>query len=234
VSVPLPFLRIVPYLMFGGTLLVALSYMIHAKLEPRHDTVPARLLVAFLALAQPLVRGWSRYFTWLKFKRTPPAVIASVEKDFTPTRGSISHLKFWSEDGHGRERLLQEVVRTLESEGWNYSMDTGWKDWDVQIYGSFWWGIQLRSVTEYHGGPKCLTRVHLGTRMVATTFLINLVLLGILLYRQLLIEGSDWWLWVPYCIFVYVLLGRIWRLKRRVADLVGAVASRCGLTRIAK
>ena len=80
VSVPLPFLRIVPYMMFGGTLLVALSYMIHARLEPKHDTVPARLLVAFLALAQPLVRGWARYFTWLKFKRTPPAVIASVEK----------------------------------------------------------------------------------------------------------------------------------------------------------
>ncbi|MCK9589811.1 MAG: glycosyltransferase, partial [Terrimicrobiaceae bacterium] len=101
VSVPLPFLRIVPYLMFGGTLLVALSYMIHARLEPKHDTVRARLLVAFLALAQPLVRGWARYFTWLKFKRTPPAVIASVEKGFTPSRGSLSHLKFWSENGQG-------------------------------------------------------------------------------------------------------------------------------------
>ena len=234
VSVPLPFLRIVPYLMFGGTLLVALSYMIHARLEPKHDTVRARLLVAFLALAQPLVRGWARYFTWLKFKRTPPEVIASVEKDFTPARGSISHLKFWSENGQGRELLLQEVVRSLESEGWNYSMDTGWKDWDLQIYGSFWWGIKLRSVTEYHGGPRCLTRVHLGTRMVATTLLINLVLLGILLYRQFMIPGSHWWLWVPYGIFIIILFRRIWRLKRRVADLVGAAAARCGLTRMKK
>ncbi len=234
VSIPLPFLRIVPYLMFGGTLLVALSFMIHARLEARHDTVRARLLVAFLALAQPLVRGWARYFTWLKFKRTPPAVIASVEKDFTPSSGSISNLKFWSEEGLGRERLLQEIVQSLENEGWNYSMDTGWKDWDLQIYGSFWWGIQLRSVTEYHGGPKALTRIHLGTRMVATTFLINLVLLGILLYRQFLVSGSDWWLWIPYVIFVFILFRRIWRLKRRVTDLVGAAASRCGLTRIKK
>jgi len=234
VSIPLPFLRIVPYLMFGGTLLVALSFMIHARLEARHDTVRARLLVAFLALSQPLVRGWARYFTWLKFKRTPPAVIASVEKDFTPSSGSISHLTFWNEEGYGRERLLQEIVHSLEDEGWNYSMDTGWKDWDLQIYGSFWWGIQLRSVTEYHGGPKCLTRVHLGTRMVATTFLINLVLLGILLYRQFLVSGSDWWLWIPYVIFVFVLFRRIWRLKRRVTDLVGAAASRCGLTRVKK
>ncbi|MFZ4598163.1 MAG: glycosyltransferase [Terrimicrobiaceae bacterium] len=234
VSVPLPFLRIVPYIMFGGTFLVALSYMIHARLESRHDTIPARLLVAWLALAQPLVRGWARYFTWLKFKRTPPAVIASVEKDFTPSRGSISHLRFWTENGHGRELLLKEIVQALEGEGWNYSTDTGWKDWDVQIYGSFWWGVKLRSVTEYHGGPKCLTRVHLGTRMVATTLLINLVLLSILAYREIAVPGQEWWLWVTYLIFVAILGRRAWRLKRRVADLVGASATRCGFKRMGR
>lgn len=232
ISIPLPFLRIVPYLMFGGTLLVALSYMINARLEPKYDTVPARLLVAFLALAQPLVRGWARYFTWLKFKRTPSGVIESAEKDFTRVKGSISHLKFWSEEGRGRECLLQEIVNSLEEEGWSYSADTGWKDWDLQIYGSFWWGIKLFSVTEYHGGPKCLTRVNLSARMVATTCLANLILLGILAYRQFINPGSDWWLWIPYGIFVVVLFRRLWRLKRRVADLVGAAAARCGLTRM--
>jgi len=234
ISVPLPFLRIVPYIMFGGTLLVALSYMIHARLEAKHDTIPARLLVAFLALAQPLVRGWARYFTWLKFKRTPPAVIASVEKDFKPARGSITNLRFWSEDGHGRERLLQESIQALESEGWNYSLDTGWKNWDVQIYGSFWWGIQMRSVTEYHGGPKCLTRVHLRTRMVATTFLLSFILLGILAYQQFFIPEASLWPWIPYVLFELFLFLRARRLKRRVADLVGAAAARCGFTRITK
>ena len=67
----LPVLRIVPYLMLGGTLCVALSYMLRARIEPKFDTIPARLLVMFLAFAQPLVRGWNRYFTWLEFKRTP-------------------------------------------------------------------------------------------------------------------------------------------------------------------
>ena len=234
ISVPLPFLRIVPYLMFGGTLLVALSYMIHARLEAKHDTIPARLLVAFLALAQPLVRGWARYFTWLKFKRTPPAVIASVEKDFKPAGGSITKLCFWSENGHGRELLLQEIVKSLESEGWNYSLDTGWKNWDAQIYGSFWWGVQLRSVTEYHGGPKCLTRVHLKTRMVATTFLLSFILLGILAYQQFFIPESSWWPWIPYVLFEFYLFQRAHRLKRRVAELVGAAAARCGFTRITK
>jgi glycosyltransferase involved in cell wall biosynthesis len=233
-SIPLPLLRIVPYLMFGGTFLVALSYMIHAKLEPKHDTIRARLLVAFLALTQPLVRGWSRYFTWLKFKRTPPAVIASREQNYTPTRGSISKLNFWTENGQGREHLLPEITKALGTEGWNYSIDTGWKDWDIQVYGSFWWVIRLRSVTEYHGGPKCLTRVKLDTHMVATTFLINLVLLGILGYRQLYVPGSDLWLWIPYIIGVGILASRGYRLKKRVAELVDAAAQRCGFVRIGR
>jgi len=233
-SIPIPFLRIVPYLMFGGTLLVALSYMIHARLEAKHDTVPARLLVAFLALSQPLVRGWARYFTWLKFKRTPPAVIATQEKDFKRSRGSTSNLRFWSENGNGRELLLKETIGALESEGWNYSIDTGWKDWDVQIYGSFWWGIQMRSVTEYHGGPKCLTRVHLKLRMVATTILMNFILLAILAYQQLITPNAHWWPWIPYGIFVLILVRRARRLQRRVTDLVENAASRCGFTRISK
>ncbi len=233
-SIPLPFLRIVPYLMFGGTFLVALSHMIHAKLEPKHDTILARLLVAFLALTQPLVRGWSRYFTWLKFKRTPPAVIASHEKDYTPSRGSISNLNFWTENGQGREQLLPEIIEALETEGWNHSTDTGWKNWDIQVYGSFWWGIKLRSVTEYHGGPKCLTRIKLDTQMVATTLLINLFVLAVLIYRQLYVAGSDLWLWIPYVIGVGILAARAYRLKKRVAELVDAAAQRRGFVRVGR
>lgn len=231
-SIALPSLRIVPYLMFGGTLLVALSYMIHARLEPRHDTIRARLLVILLALTQPLVRGWTRYYTWLKFKRTPPKVIARPEEGAIPEGGSHSRLKYWSEEGRGREALLPEVVSALEAEGWSYSTDTGWKPWDIQIYGSFWWGIQLRSVTEYHGGPKCLTRVHLKTRMVATTILVNLVILALLGYRQWIHPGGDLWLWIPYLGLLGVLLRGAYKFKRRVAGLVGAAARRCGLQRM--
>ena len=32
--------------------------------------------------------------------------------------------------GQGRERLLTEIFALLETEGWRYSADTGWKDWD--------------------------------------------------------------------------------------------------------
>ena len=231
-SIPFPALQIVAYLMFGGTFLVALSYMIHAKLEPRFDTIRARLLVAFLALSQPLVRGWARYFTWLKFKRTPESVIATKEKDFTPAnvRGS-SKLVFWNEEGKGRELLLTSVIESLEKEGWSYSTDTGWKPWDVQIYGSFWWGVTMRSVTEYHGGPKCLTRVGLATRMVATTFLVNFLMISFLIYWAATGHGMLW----PALVYAGIMASIWWRgfrLKRRAAQLVEAAGQRIGLKRV--
>ena len=168
---PLEKLRMVPLLMFLGTFLVALSYMIHARIEPKFDTIRARLLVAFLAFMQPLGRGWARYFTWLKYKHTPKGVIAKPEEGLATGshKGSISKLDFWNETGKGREQLLTEIFQLLEDEGWNYSADTGWKDWDLQIYGNEFWSIKVRTVTEYHGGPKCLTRVRLRYQAVATT-----------------------------------------------------------------
>jgi GT2 family glycosyltransferase len=239
ISVAVPSLRIVPYLMFGGTFLVALSYMMHARIEARFDTIRARLLVAFLALMQPWGRGWARYFTWLKYKHTPTAVIAARDPGLpaAAVRGSISRLDFWNEKGAGREQLLTEVFSLLETEGWRYSSDTGWKEWDVQIYGNQFWSITARTVTEYHGGPKCLTRVHLGSKPVVTTVLVNAIILSFLLYRAfthphldsetfgLILKGA-------YLIFLFSLWSRAGRLKRRVAQLIISAATRAGLERL--
>jgi glycosyltransferase involved in cell wall biosynthesis len=235
-SVGFPSLRIVPYLMFGGTFAVALSYMMHARIEPKFDTIRARLLVAFLALVQPWGRGWARYFTWLKYKQTPQAVIAAHEAGVQAAerRGSISRMRFWSEKGVGREKLLEEIFALLESEGWRYSTDTGWKNWDAQIYGNQFWSINLATVTEYHGGPKCLTRVRLSYKPVVTTVLVNVIIWAILLYRAMAHPGSttNLILEVVYAIFLIVTFLRARRLKKRVAELVVAAAGRTGLQRV--
>ncbi len=230
----LPSLRIVPYLMFGGTLCVALSYMMHARIEPKFDTIPARLLVMFLAFAQPLVRGWSRYFTWLHFKRTPRAVISTHEQlpPASVGRESMRRRVYWSEEGKDRNQLLTSTLAVLEEEDWRYSTDTGWNEWDIQIYGNFWWSIALQTVTEFHGGPKTLTRAALRYRFVTTTVIINLFFLSILVYRQLTRSYLDFWFLIPYLCFVGFLFLRARRLKQRVAELGDLAAYRIGLQRI--
>jgi glycosyltransferase involved in cell wall biosynthesis len=239
ISVALPPLRIVPYLMFGGTFLVAISYMMHARIELKFDTIRARLLVAFLALVQPWARGWARYFTWLKYKHTPEAVIAAREEGLPAASrgGGISRLDFWNETGTGREQLLTEAFSLLETEGWRYSADTGWKDWDVQIYGNQFWSITVRTVTEYHGGPKCLTRVHLRSKPVVTAVLINAIILSVLLYRTAVSSNLDLGLMgillkTGYFLFLMSMFARATRLKRRVAELIVAAATRAGLERV--
>ena len=231
---PLEKIRMVPLLMFLGTFLVALSYMIHARIEPKFDSVRARLLVAFLAFMQPLGRGWARYFTWMRYKQTPRSVIAKPEVDVPANRpqGGCSKIDLWNETGQGREQLLTAIFQLLEDEGWRYSADTGWKDWDLQIYGNRWWSITLATVTEYHGGPKCLTRVRLKYQAVAATILVNVVLLSGLLYRVAFTSNQDYFWWAIYGLIVCWLYLRARRLKRRVADLVTAAALRCDLLRV--
>jgi glycosyltransferase involved in cell wall biosynthesis len=233
-GVPLEKLRMVPLFMLGATFLVALSYMIHARIEADFDTVRARLLVGFLAFTQPLARGWARYFTWMKYKQTPPEVISQKEEGVTQAskRGGISRLNFWNESGQGKERLLSEIFALLEREGWRYSADTGWKTWDLQIYGNRFWTVRLSTVTEYHGGPKCLTRVRLEFGAVITTVLINAIAASVVLYRKIFLDLNEPVLWTLYGLLALWLLGRGWRLKRRVAELVIAAGNRCDLVRV--
>src|SRR5213596_1295364 len=230
----LPALRIVPYLMLGGTFCVALSYMVRAPIEPKFDTVHARLLVMVLAFAQPLVRGFSRYFTWLRFKRTPATVIRKHEHlpESARSRGSLSHRVFWSEQGRDRHYFLGAVFELLEEEGWRYSTDSGWNEWDIQIYGNFWWSIALQTVTEYHGGAKCLTRVRLRNRLVTTTVIFSLIATSLLIYRQLNVSHVDLWFIGFYLLFLLFLATRARALKSRVAELVDLAAYRAGLQRV--
>src|SRR5437868_13156224 len=220
--------------MLGATLCVALTYMVRTQIEPKFDTVGARLLVMLLAFAQPLVRGFSRYFTWLRFKRTPASVIRRHE--YLPERArlarSLSRRIFWSEQGRDRHYLLGAMFQLLDEEGWRYSTDSGWNEWDIQIYGNFWWSITLQTVTEYHGGAKCLTRAGLRYRFVPTTILINTVYLSLIAYHALQTRHLHYWVLGLSFLFVLFLAVRAQRLRSRVAEIVDLAAHRAGLQRI--
>jgi hypothetical protein len=125
--------------------------------------------------------------------------------------------------------LLGAIFQLLDEEGWRYSTDTGWNEWDIQIYGNFWWSVALQTVTEYHGGGKCLTRVRLRDRLVTTTVIFNLIALSLLVYRQLNTSHVDLWFIIPYSFFLVFLATRARLLKSRVAELVDLAAQRAGL-----
>jgi hypothetical protein len=148
--------------------------------------------------------------------------------------GGSRNRAYWSEEGKDRHHLLGSIFGLLEEEGWRYSTDTGWNEWDIQIYGNFWWSIVLRTVTEYHGGPKCLTRAGLHYRFVTTTVIINLVALSLMAYQQLHARHFSPWLWLVYLCFLFFLGVRARSLKSRVAEIIDLAAYRAGLQRISR
>ncbi|NDC79766.1 MAG: glycosyltransferase [Verrucomicrobia bacterium] len=231
VSIQVEQLRILPLLMLAATLLPAISFMVVARVEPRHDTVLARLTVFYLALTQPLVRDWARYFTWLKGKRTPDAVVQTPERDAGPSLPLFRSrlLSFWSEQGRERVHLLAEIEKILEEEGWRYAQDTGWNSWDVQIFANRWWHIRLRSLTEIYPHGRRLTRVHQG--IVPTTFS---VLFAVTAVTADVLVALAYPAALPFFLGILALAGTGWlwtgwQLRRRVGDLVRVAARRAQL-----
>src|SRR5262249_53945038 len=146
--------------------------------------------------------------------------------------GGVSRGVFWGGEGGDRHYFLGEMFRLLDEEGWRYSTDSGWNDWDLQIYGNFWWSIALQTVTEYHGAGKCLTRVRLRNRMVITFIIFNLIAISLLIYREVNVSHFDVWPIVLYVLFLGFLGTRARALKSRVAELVDLAAFRAGLQRV--
>jgi GT2 family glycosyltransferase len=142
------------------SLVVAVLQAAQARLAPAHEGFRSRLLITGLCYAQPLVRSWSRYRTRL-FSYRPPKVVPSPprgQEQRLPLIGSQTRV-YWTEDGIGRLQLLGCVLLYLEEHGWGKTIDSGWSDWDLQIYCHPWTIVEVCTAQEDHGSGKHLLRV---------------------------------------------------------------------------
>ena len=241
-SIPLSWLRLIPLVMFGLTLIVGLGYMAQARIETKFDSIPARLLLLYLAIVQPWRRAWARYFTWLRGKRTPTVVIATKEDapHLTVSLRASGSLAFWSETGLERSHLLHTTEKLLDEEGWKFSLDTGWTNWDLHVFASRWWNLRLRSMSEIYPRGRRLTRV--GNFLNISTFssLVGSLLLTFTLVTLLTLPSN-----ASRPVISFYLLGAvsflalIWfihglRLRHRLAELVEVAAIRAGLQPLGK
>ncbi len=235
----------VPAFLFACTVCVGLSYGLRARVEPPYQNTWSKLLVSTLAIWQPIARGWARYSTWMKMKRTPGEVIEPTAEGramkIVWDRPAL--LSFWNEKSAGREHFLKAFEGRLNREGWKYSADTGWTNWDFQVYGNRFWQIRLLSVTEEHGDGKRLTRVRLHPSPTTMLRLIGLVLLVISIMTFQAFENpsltmapegfyiiSAWFCFVSFFLTLMVWMSA--RLRKRLAQLTELAAKDCGLSPI--
>lgn len=235
-SIPLASLRLIPLIMFGLILAVGLGYMAQARIEAKFDSIPARLLLLYLAIMQPWRRAWARYFTWLQGKRTPPAVIATKEDapHLAVSWSGAGSLSFWSETGLEREHLLVKTVELLEDEGWKFSLDTGWTNWDMHVFASRWWNLRLLTMTEIYPRGRRLTRV--GNFLNVSTFsvLVGGLLLTSSLVTMLTRPSTSWYVLAANFLLVAPWFIHGLRLRHRLAELVEVAAIRAGLQPVGK
>jgi GT2 family glycosyltransferase len=134
-----------------------------------------RGMVAYLHFIQPLARAWGRLRGMLSPPPVPPAAptpaptrqasspsLSEAARALLLISGSVSEDRFWSESWTSAERVLSHLadwlrrsraVTTIDiDEGW-------WDDRDLSVYVGRWAWLDLRAMTEDHGGGRTLLRV---------------------------------------------------------------------------
>lgn len=157
-----------------------------------------RLLLWMLALFQPVVREWARLRGMIRLGARPtrrrllPEIIPPEKPHkFTLHLGT---LRFWSENNITRDAWLHELRKTLKSAHITHREDDGWRWFDIEAWP---WAEVSRawlSVTEYHGGGRCLTRVRCMLRIrrgIGWNYLLWFIIAGLMMTtRHLLIIGA--------------------------------------------
>ncbi len=168
-------LAVVSGTMWAITLAIAARAGWKATL-PRGAPFWSRLVVGYLHLMQPIVRGWSRQRQALQ-RRMPPVIdpdARDAERRVKRISISQSDLYWRSSQYRGREELLRELVSRVKESGWSGDYDNAWADWDLKLMCTPWHDATIRTATEELGWPERFTRARFELR--PTVF--NRALLG--------------------------------------------------------
>jgi glycosyltransferase involved in cell wall biosynthesis len=218
--------------LWGLSVLVAALQAAQARLAPGHGGFRARCLIAGLCYLQPLVRSWHRYRTrissyWAAVAE-PPGGQPGAEP--LPLTGRLP-VAYWSEEGRERTELLDRAVAYFNAYRWGKVADSGWQDWDLQVFCHPWSMVEVCTAQEDHGGGRRLIRVRYRLRFSGYTR----ALAGVAAFTGLAASllGS-WPLACEAAVFAALCLAAWWRGTRRAARVVGVfdmIARRLNLVR---
>ncbi len=196
----------------------------------------SRPLVALLFFLQPIWRGWARYEGRLRNRPTPPAAHETLESLQLKDRGGpVDHVEYWAEHGMDRIDFIRSIVARLEEQGWQYKTDTGWSEFDLEIFGNRWSNLQLTSVAEPHRGGEQIFRCRLRTSWSLPAKVAFWSALGFELLMIGFVGSALPWLWALLAIqpLLAWFFSREQRdLQRIIAVTLDDVAKRRGLLKI--
>jgi glycosyltransferase involved in cell wall biosynthesis len=197
---------------------------------PRHRHWLTRPLIALLHWRQPIERGWARYSVRLKAKVLQrEAKRRGAPRALPLERAKKRTLRYWSTH-YDRVVLLQKIKEEVAAHGWRMRLDSGWNDWDMEIYGSRYVKVRLTSMTEHHHGDDrgMLTRIRV--ELLPSTFCYVLMLAASIMAGLLFLYVWPFsrpallipmFLWTMYLVNKSLVSGPVLNLIDEVAERVG-------------
>ncbi|MCX6927731.1 MAG: hypothetical protein NT154_31650 [Verrucomicrobia bacterium] len=157
----------------------------------------SRPLVGMLFFLQPIVRGWARYQGRLTLRSTPLAAQQTLESiALRNSKQSLHEVQYWSGQSVDRLAWIADALRRLDQQGWPNKSDTGWNDYDVEVYDTRWSRLQLTTVVEDHPQGKQLIRCRLRARWALRTKIVFWSMCGSELFFCGLLGPRLPWLWL--------------------------------------
>jgi hypothetical protein len=215
---------------------VCVAAAMQANLPKSKRSFWSRPLVVLLFFLQPAVRGWARYQGRLLL---PPVPRESLDRlagrGSARVKGASQQLYYWSDRSMNRIEFLNMILGKLDADGWPSKADTGWGNYDVEIYGNQWSNLQLTTATEEFPGGKRLFRCRLraswsllATIAFGAAFGFELLIIGLVASEQPLL----WLLLLTMPIFWWFLRHERRAVLGIMTAFIDELAGKCGMAKL--
>lgn len=218
--------------MIGLSALVAILQAVQARLPLRNDGFRSRATIAVLSYLQPLIRSLAHYRGRLSTYRS-----IAVH----PTRGRsgwrwpwgrwTKSAAYWDEQWGERPEVVSRTVEELRASHWGTTLDTGWGDWDVEVFGHPWTCVRVTTVQEEHGSGRRLVRLRYRFAPTWLGWLVLTALATSVGIAALVKPGVAVWLGAIATLAATWAFGRGGRLAQRIRDAFDRNAQAIGLVR---
>ncbi len=143
----------------------ALYYAWHAPIEKSHISFSARMLVAYLAYTGPVIRTITRYKTMAKAQKNLGAETAVRQRPTIQWLKRTVKLAYWNEDWTPRDVLLDRLSKFFAKSGHPSTIESGWKDYDLEVRPSPFTTVEIKTADEEHEQGKLKNHVAAHIRM---------------------------------------------------------------------
>ena len=143
----------------------ALYYAWHAPIEKTHVSFKARMLVAYLAYTGPVVRTITRYRTLANAQRNISRDNAMRQRPTTQWLKRTVRLAYWNELWTPRDELLSRLTKYFEKLGTPSIIESGWKDYDLQVRPGPFTSVEIKTADEEHEAGKLKNHVAARVKM---------------------------------------------------------------------